>query len=184
MTELKRKVTLKEKKSVDDKKSGGKLWLWLILMAVVAVVVILCIKFCVNDKESESAVVAQTEVTTPDETTVDAETSTDENQAAEDQITEPTPAKADEATAPATPADKPVDKSVAKPAEPAPKPAPETKPAPKPAPAAPQGSLDEKAMQVIRGEYGNGATRKQALGSEYDAIQQRVNEMYREGKVN
>jgi len=42
------------------------------------------------------------------------------------------------------------------------------------------GNLDEKAKQVIRGDFGNGAERKQTLGNEYDAIQQRVNEIYRE----
>lgn len=43
------------------------------------------------------------------------------------------------------------------------------------------GSLDEKARQVIRGNFGNGAERRQKLGDEYAVIQNRVNEMYREG---
>ena len=41
------------------------------------------------------------------------------------------------------------------------------------------GTLEEKARQVIRGEYGNGAARKQALGGEYFTIQSKVNEIYR-----
>jgi len=45
----------------------------------------------------------------------------------------------------------------------------------------PNGSLDDKARQVIRGNFGNGAERRQKLGDEYVAIQNRVNEMYREG---
>jgi len=46
-----------------------------------------------------------------------------------------------------------------------------------------QGSIEDKAKQVIRGDFGNGSDRKQALGAEYDAIQTKVNEMYRSGFV-
>jgi hypothetical protein len=44
-----------------------------------------------------------------------------------------------------------------------------------------QGSLEEKVKQVIRGAFGNGADRKNALGAEYAEIQAKVNEMYRNG---
>ena len=44
----------------------------------------------------------------------------------------------------------------------------------------PQGSIEDKANQVIRGDFGNGAERKTALGSEYDAIQTKVNEIYKQ----
>lgn len=44
-----------------------------------------------------------------------------------------------------------------------------------------QGSLEEKVKQVIRGDFGNGKDRMQALGAEYAAIQAKVNEMYRNG---
>lgn len=44
-----------------------------------------------------------------------------------------------------------------------------------------QGTIEEKARQVISGEFGNGADRKRALGAEYAAIQAKVNEMYRNG---
>lgn len=47
----------------------------------------------------------------------------------------------------------------------------------------PQGTIEQKAIQVIRGEFGNGTDRIQALGSEYSTIQRRVNEMYRNGEV-
>jgi cytoskeletal protein RodZ len=46
------------------------------------------------------------------------------------------------------------------------------------------GSVDEKARRTIRGDFGNGAERKNALGSEYDAIQAKVNEIYRNGLKN
>ncbi|MDR1847647.1 MAG: hypothetical protein LBR17_05970 [Bacteroidales bacterium] len=41
----------------------------------------------------------------------------------------------------------------------------------------PKGTIEEKAKRVIRGDYGNGAERKQALGSEYREIQSKVNEI-------
>jgi hypothetical protein len=41
------------------------------------------------------------------------------------------------------------------------------------------GSFEEKAMKVIKGLFGNGAERRNALGAEYDAIQAKVNELLR-----
>ena len=38
-------------------------------------------------------------------------------------------------------------------------------------------SIDELAKETIRGNYGNGEARKKALGSNYSAVQTRVNEM-------
>lgn len=43
--------------------------------------------------------------------------------------------------------------------------------------------VDKKALKVIRGIYGNGQVRKDKLGSEYQTIQNKVNEMYRKGLV-
>lgn len=45
------------------------------------------------------------------------------------------------------------------------------------------GSLEEKAKEVIRGNFGNGEVRKQKLGEHYSEIQNKVNEMYRQGLV-
>ena len=42
-----------------------------------------------------------------------------------------------------------------------------------------QGTIEEKAKQVLDGVFGNGTDRKNALGAEYEAIQAKVNEMYR-----
>jgi hypothetical protein len=44
------------------------------------------------------------------------------------------------------------------------------------------GSLEQKARQVINGEYGNGIDRRNALGSEYRAVQAKVNALYRSGR--
>lgn len=43
--------------------------------------------------------------------------------------------------------------------------------------AAPTKSIDELAREVIRGEHGSGEVRKQRLGTMYDAVQKRVNEL-------
>lgn len=45
------------------------------------------------------------------------------------------------------------------------------------APAAPAVDIDKLAREVIDGKYGSGETRKKALGSNYDKVQKRVNEL-------
>lgn len=45
------------------------------------------------------------------------------------------------------------------------------------------GSVEETANEVIKGIYGNGDVRKDKLGSRYQEVQNRVNEMYRQGLV-
>lgn len=44
--------------------------------------------------------------------------------------------------------------------------------------------VEKKALSVIRGIYGNGEERKNKLGTEYQMIQDKVNEMYRKGLVH
>ena len=46
------------------------------------------------------------------------------------------------------------------------------------------GTVEEEAWRTIRGNYGNGRVRREALGSRYDEIQAKVNEFYREGSVH
>lgn len=46
-----------------------------------------------------------------------------------------------------------------------------------------QGSIEGKAKQVIRGEFGNGQERKNKLGTAYNEVQSKVNEMYRSGLI-
>jgi hypothetical protein len=43
----------------------------------------------------------------------------------------------------------------------------------------PEGSIEDKVNQVLRGDFGNGSERKQALGEAYNEIQSKVNELYR-----
>ena len=47
----------------------------------------------------------------------------------------------------------------------------------------PTGSIEQEALNVIRGDYGVGSQRKELLGKRYAEIQRRVNEMYRKGLV-
>jgi hypothetical protein len=84
---------------------------------------------------------------------------------------------------PAKPAQSSSEKSVTTPAKSGESVTSKTASSTTPAPALPQGTLEEKAKKVIRGDFGNGVDRKQSLGSEYVTIQQKVNEMYRNGEV-
>ena len=43
-----------------------------------------------------------------------------------------------------------------------------------------QKQVEQRAMDVIRGDYGNGQERKNRLGSEYDRVQRAVNKIYRD----
>lgn len=46
-----------------------------------------------------------------------------------------------------------------------------------------ESATEAKALQVIRGDFGNGQERKERLGSDYAVIQGKVNDMYRKGLV-
>lgn len=46
-----------------------------------------------------------------------------------------------------------------------------------------QGTVEDVALRVVRGDYGNNPVRRKRLGDRYQEIQDRVNQMYREGKV-
>lgn len=46
-----------------------------------------------------------------------------------------------------------------------------------------ESAIEKKALEVIRGDFGNGEERKQKLGSDYSIIQKKVNEMYANGIV-
>lgn len=46
------------------------------------------------------------------------------------------------------------------------------------------GTVEEEALKVLQGAYGNNPERRRILGANYEAIQKRVNEMYRKGLVH
>ena len=47
-----------------------------------------------------------------------------------------------------------------------------------------ENAIEAKALQVIRGDFGNGQERKDRLGADYAEIQSKVNDMYRKGLVH
>ncbi len=175
--ELKRKVTLKRKVAKTDAvQPKSKWWLWVSLFVVVVGIIFSVGYFSSNDEkkgtesnDTESPIsIAQG----PDmEKTADATTVTEEattHVAAEDPTAPQGNANASsEATAGVASGNQPTANPVGESSS-----------------SSQQGVLDEKVNQVIRGDFGNGAERKQKLGSEYDIIQQRVNQMYRDGEIN
>jgi len=170
MAQIKRKVQILEKQT--PKKS--KWWLWLLLCVVVVVVAVFF--FLKTGSSGNGNIAVQPEATAVSTPAAETTTGTEVTPVSEEAATPATPEGA------TSPASKPA--PVSTPAsEPATVPAQSSQPAAKPASAATplQGTLDEKALKVIRGDFGNGHIRKEKLGSEYQAIQRRVNEMYRDG---
>lgn len=174
---LKRKVTLREKQPTDDKTTSSskvpKIVCGIIVVALLGVGgYFLLNKTKVSHSEAQPA--AQTVVSQADSTSTDTDSTTittqndgKENPSSEDEsISQNGVVSAEEnqsaATAPTTKSEQSV---VANPAAPI------------------EGTVEEKARQVIRGNYGNGQIRKDKLGAEYRTIQDKVNEMYRKGLI-
>jgi len=162
--ELKRKVTLKRKGESDSSKkpqpSKSKWWLWLLLLTAVAVGAIFFLKGY-SSRSDRPETQSNTEDTIAPET-------------AETEPVDTEPAETETAPAPEVNPD-------AEPQNSQPIATPDTESTPISTPL--QGTIEEKAWRVIRGDFGNGLDRKQKLGSEYQTIQRRVNEMYRDGTV-
>lgn len=165
----------------DFSKDGGKKSsaIWIIIAIVVIVAIILAIIFLKKDKSdspkvSEPAKVEQV-VNIPAET------------AKPEQPAQTTP-KEEAPVAPAqTQASIPAQTQPVAPAQPAPK-------ATTSSSTSKQysgdlsilngKSLTEKANIIIRGTFGNNPDRRNALGAAYEEIQNKVNEMYRNGEVD
>ena len=141
-----------------------------IAAAALVVGIIALVKSCdtqkeVKDEEQEQteqvAEGAQTQVSNEGSETMEAETTpeTQEVESVEEQTT-------------ATPV-------VATPKE---EPKPEATPAkPVAQPANVSDNVEQEAMNVIRGDYGNVPERREKLGSKYQEIQNRVNQLKKEG---
>ena len=207
MVELKRKVTLKTKvadvttpsaqpiqsesqNSNPKQKGNGKKWG--LLIALVAMVVIAVLLFKPGKADNDSFVVSQTVAETVAKNTSEtfaqvAEQGTSEAKANEDVVeTMGNPNNSENVTAGN---DKSKSDSDAKTSQSQEQPSATTsvKKASSIAQSkdisVPVGTLEEKAKLVIRGDFGNGEERKVKLGSEYSAIQGKVNEMYAKGLV-
>jgi cytoskeletal protein RodZ len=160
-----------------SKKSKGRLWLLLLVLVLAAIV--FCVKKCSPDKEVDSSEAPIEQTTTSTENTQDTETENINDETVDVNVSE-------ETSTPAASEDEAIQPENVIPSNETIEPAaqPVVEPTRSDTPTSPQGgNLDEKARQVIRGDFGNGAERKQNLGHEYNAIQQRVNEMYRNDEV-
>lgn len=130
-----------------------------------------------QSQEGETPADAATAENPSDDTSA-GESSTGETPAAE---TPTTPGSKTNATAP-TFEPTPASPSASQPVQEKTKVNPaQTKPVTGPSDAT--GAVEEEAKEVIRGKYGNGDVRKRNLGDRYAEIQNKVNEMYRNGQV-
>jgi len=205
---LKKKVTLRQKQSEatlspihTNPKPKPKKWLWLIP----AVVVIAGVVLAVANIGGKDKTIQVAETIAPTLSNVPSVVP-DETVTAEESITDPSADKDNSSTAEAAAnVAKPSSTSIAEkapdskanaaatsstPVVPADKPSASDDSPKNSAPnstssvASLSSSLDENALRVVRGEFGNGQERKNALGDRYTEIQSRVNEMYREGRFN
>ena len=154
-----------------EEKKNGK-WLWVILAIIV---IILLIWWLLPGKSTESSPIVGEEtieeVTTPAENTEEVSNEAEipaggdagEENTNNDESSNPSePVVNSPGTTPATPQ---TTNNVAT----------------NNAPSVVSNDVEAEAIKVIRGEYGIGQERKNRLGNKYDAIQQRVNELKREG---
>ena len=207
MVELKRKVTLKTKvsdvttpsdqpiqsesqNSNPKNKGNGKKWALLIVLVAVVIIAFLLFKPGITDDDSfvVSQTVAETVAEDTSETSAQvAEHGTSETKVNEDVVeTKGNPNNSENVTAENN---KSKSDSDAKASQSQEQPSATTSVKKTSSVAqskdisVPVGTLEEKAKLVIRGDFGNGEERKVKLGSEYSAIQGKVNEMYAKGLV-
>lgn len=155
-----------------EEKKNNK-WLWIIL----AIIIILLIWWLLPGKSTESEPVIE------EETIEEVTTSAENTEEVSDEAEIPVGEYAVEENANKVDRSNPSESVVN---------TPETTPTP----AVPQSTnnvaknnatsvvsndVEAEALKVIRGEYGIGQERKDKLGSQYEAIQRRVNELKREG---
>lgn len=151
----------------DSKKS--RTWLWILLAAFVMVGVVVAIvlsKDSKTDENNSNLPTDQVEQTmdTPEEVTAEEETNvSSEAETSEETATESVP---DQTVTP-------VQLEQSKPQTPSNTNTSTNR-------GALSSDLEENAKAVIRGDFGNGQERKEALGNSYTEIQNRVNEIYRE----
>lgn len=147
-------------------KKSSKSWIWWIIAILAVICVIVGVFVSKSDKSEPSPeveeVVTEEVVAVPEDSIADEDVSANEAASADE-----TPAgPASEEPGPVTPA--------------------ESQPTAKEStPSATSvnvsNDVEAEAMKVIRGDYGIGQERKDKLGNQYQTIQNRVNELKREG---
>ncbi len=141
------------------KKNGGRAWLW-VIFAIIAVIIIVLImpKSCTEAKEENEPVTLTEPVKAieVDSTVAQTDSVVSAPEVAspqQNEVNENKTTNKDDASTAAV-------KNTAKVSD----------------------NIEQEALNVIRGEYGNNPQRRSALGQDYDAVQRRVNQMMRSGK--
>lgn len=138
-------------------RGNGRAWLWVIL-AIVAVIIIVWImpRSCTEAKEDAPSKLTETvkEAVEADSVAAKTDSSVSTVAASAQEVTETKGTVKPEAS------NVPTVESTPKVSE----------------------NVEQEALNVIRGEYGNNPQRRSALGKDYEAVQRRVNQMMRSGK--
>lgn len=151
-----------------SKENDRKKWLWIIL-GIFAIVVLAWIFIPKSNDNNDGVITHGNEevasTATADEDTVAVEeVVVEENVIEEDGQSKAKENNSPEVRTPETPVAQPVNSSVSSVKS-----------------TTVSDDVEQEALKVIRGEYGIGQERKNNLGSKYQAIQSRVNELKRDG---
>lgn len=189
-TTLKHKVTLRTKVAEEpvsapvstptggghENGGNGKKWgIAALIVVVLAIAAFFLLKINKSEETTSVVGVESEEVITPEKVTSNVPEVTapaEESTVAADEVAPAESEAPAEETAPATPTKTTPKSETVKEV---------SAPVNRPASVALSGSLEDKARQVICGDFGNGAERREKLGDQYSEIQSKVNEMYREG---
>lgn len=198
MVKLKRKVTIKKKAPVPEQpqepvvpstapqtnsgddssgtsgtKGKGRWW-WAVIIIVIAVIAFLIFRSCGTSApatvEKERPAAVGDTLTSGDNTSTDSGQMTQEDDGGTPNPEETSP---DETSSGDSMSSKNVvpEKTKRQDSHPA------------PSATVQVNDVEQTAVEVIRGVYGNGQVRKDKLGAAYTDVQRRVNEMYRQGLV-
>lgn len=155
----------------ESENSKSNKWIWWVVG-----VIVLCIigYFLFSKSEKEQPAQAETEVVEEVSAVEGIDEATDQPEGAQDE------ANAEE-TSEASLTEQPTEDSKAEAQDPATNVVPEQTQPKATESASVSNDVEAEAMKVIRGEYGIGQERKDKLGAKYQPIQNRVNELKREG---
>lgn len=196
---IKRKVTLKEKQSDTSDKAivsqTPKKWPKILIpILVVAVIAVVAIVFWPNgdkgsDEQTAQIVTENVQSAEDDNSVGDNATKVEQGESGEqivEQVSENESAPEEASKTPKVGETTPEKPNVVQPADNTSK---SVNSKPQPTNNTPSiashvsgtltGDVEQDAKAVIRGEFGNGANRKAALGNRYQEIQDKVNEIYR-----
>lgn len=153
-----------------DKSFWQKYKRWIIGIVVVLLIVVLCFIFC--GKKEESNKLNHSEQTTQVEdinTTAEIET---QESSVKKEVNESAETETLETRKTSTPAVDTPNKDLAQ---------EDVKPQISTLPTNISDNIEQEALNVIRGDYGNVPERRERLGSKFQEIQNRVNQLKREG---